>query len=66
MACVDLLARQVIGAELRPTMQLAPGVVVRDATRRALTLIDSLSALDFPVSGARVDAWGELRRREPR
>ena len=66
VACVDLLGRQVIGAELRPTMQLAPGVVVRDATRRALTLIDSLSALDFPVTGARVDAWGELRRREPR
>ena len=66
VACADLLGRQVIGAELRPTMQLAPGVVVHDPARRALTLIDSLSALDFPVTGARVDAWGELRRRDPR
>jgi hypothetical protein len=62
VACVDLAGRQVLGAELRPTMQAAPGVVMRDLRKRALTLIDSLSALDFPVTGARVDAWGELRR----
>jgi hypothetical protein len=65
VACADLLGRQVIGAELRPTLQLSPGVVVSDPTRRALTLIDSLSALDFPMTGVRVDAWGDLQRRNP-
>jgi hypothetical protein len=63
VACADLLERQVIGAELRPTLQLSPGVVVRDPARRALILIDSLSALDFPMTGVRVDKWGELHRR---
>lgn len=62
VACADIVGTRVIGAELRPTMQRAPGVVVRDPTRRALQLIDSLSALDFPTTGARVDAWGELMR----
>lgn len=66
VACVDVTATQVVGAELRPTMQLAPGVVIRDPTRRALTLVDSLSVLDFPRTGARVDASGELRRPLPR
>ena len=66
VACADLAGRQVIGAELRPTMQLAPGVVMRDPRARALTLIDSLSALDFPSTGARVDGSGELRRLVPR
>lgn len=63
VACVDLAERRVIGAELRPTVQLAPGLVIRDSTRRALTLVDSLSALDFPLTGVRVDAWGDLQRR---
>jgi hypothetical protein len=62
VACVDVADRQVIGAELRPTVQIAPGVLRRDGAARALTLIDSLSTLDFPVSGARVDRSGELRR----
>jgi hypothetical protein len=63
VACVDLAGRYVAGANLRPTVQRAPGVVQPDPSRRALTLIDSLSVLDFPVTGARVDPWGELRRR---
>jgi len=62
VACADLVGRQVVAADLRPTVQRAPGVVSRDASGRALTLIDSLSALDFPTSGARVSIWGELRR----
>jgi len=68
VACVDVADRQVVGAELRPTVQLAPGVLRRDGAARALTLIDSLSTLDFPVTGARVDGSGELRRplRQPR
>ena len=63
VACVDLSGGRVIGAELRPTVQLVPGLVIRDSTRRALTLIDSLSGLDFPVTGVRIDAWGDLQRR---
>jgi hypothetical protein len=50
-------------AELRPTMQLAPGVLTADTTRRALALIDSLSALDFPRTGAKVDSMGLVGRR---
>jgi len=62
VACADLAGRQVFGADLRPTIQLAPGVVKGDYTGRALVLIDSLSALDFPNTGVRVSAWGELGR----
>jgi poly-gamma-glutamate capsule biosynthesis protein CapA/YwtB (metallophosphatase superfamily) len=41
---------------LQPTVQLEPGMVRRDATRRrALALVDSLSRLDFPATGAAVD-----------
>jgi hypothetical protein len=50
-------------AELRPTIQRWTGVLEPDSTRRAFTLIDSLSRLDFPTSGVRVDAAGELGRR---
>jgi hypothetical protein len=49
-------------AELRPTMQLAPGVLIPDSTKRAWTLIDSLSKLDFPSTGATVDSTGALGR----
>jgi hypothetical protein len=62
VACADVAPGEVIGADLRPTMQIAPGVVMLDPTLRALRLIDSLSVLDFPETGARVDLWGELRR----
>jgi len=63
VACADILARRVAWAEVRPTMQRIAGVVVPDSSRRALTLIDSLSALDFPTTGARVLPTGELVRR---
>lgn len=62
VACVEIGDRRVVRAELRPTVQRAPGVVRPDSTRRALALIDSLSALDFPVTGARVAPSGELLR----
>lgn len=54
----------VASAELRPTVQLWPGVLQPDSTRRALTLVDSLSALDFPRTGATVDSLGMLGRRK--
>ena len=62
VACADLDGTSVVGADLRPTVQVAPGVVRADPSGRALRLIDSLSVLDFPATGVRVDGWGELRR----
>jgi len=64
IACATIdSAGHVSDAELRPTMQLWPGVLLPDSTHRAWTLIDSLSALDFPRTGARVDSTGRLRKR---
>jgi hypothetical protein len=64
VACAEIdSARAVRTAWLRPTMQLAPGVLQVDTTRRAATLVDSLSALDFPQTGVTVDANGFLRPR---
>jgi hypothetical protein len=64
VACADIdSARHVRAAWLRPTMQLAPGVLRVDTTERAALLIDSLSAIDFPVTGALIGVDGVLRRR---
>ena len=61
VACVTIdSARHVSGAELRATRQIFPGVLEADSTRRAYRLVDSLSALDFPRSGVRVDSLGKL------
>jgi hypothetical protein len=62
VACASVQGGRVVTAELRPTVQRAPGVVMRDPSGRAMALIDSLSALDFPRTGARVDRSGEVRR----
>jgi hypothetical protein len=59
-------ARHVSQAELRPTTQSWPGVLRADSSRRAWTLVDSLSALDFPRTGARVDSTGSLKKRKRR
>jgi len=56
----------VASAELRPTVQLGAGVLRPDSLRRALKLIDSLSALDFPRTGVRVDSAGNLLKRGAR
>jgi hypothetical protein len=50
-------------AELRPTMQLAPGVLRTDPSARAATLVDSLGRLDFPMTGARAGRGGRLESR---
>jgi hypothetical protein len=60
VACADLVGRDVVRAEVRPTVQRAPGVIAFDSTRRAQKLIDSLSALDFPRTGVRVNSRGEV------
>ena len=61
VACVDVSGRSVVRAELRPTMQRAPGVLTADTARRAIAIIDSLSALDFPATGVRADSLGVMR-----
>jgi hypothetical protein len=68
VACVTIdSVRHVSAAELRPTMQKWPGVLVPDSSKRAWALIDSLSALDFPRTGAGVDSLGRIvKRRESR
>lgn len=65
VACVTIdSARSVSEAELRSTVQLAPGVLRADATERGAQIIDSLSALDFPATGVRVLPGGAMARRE--
>ncbi len=67
VACATIdSAYHVSSAELRPTMQRWPGVLDADSSNRAWKLIDSLSALDFPGSGARVDSTGALTKRRAR
>jgi hypothetical protein len=50
----------VASATLAPTMQRVAGVVSRDRSRRAFTLVNALGREDFPGSAARVDARGAL------
>jgi hypothetical protein len=65
VACATIdSAQHVSGAELRPTMQEWPGVLRPDSTKRALTLVDSLSSLDFPRTGVKVDSSGALTKRK--
>jgi hypothetical protein len=65
VACATIdSAQHVSNAELRPTMQLWPGVLRPDSAKRALKLIDSLSALDFPRSGATIDSSGAVTKRK--
>ncbi|MFI5228355.1 MAG: CapA family protein [Gemmatimonadales bacterium] len=64
VACATIdSVRHVASAELRATKQIWTGVLLPDSSRRAFTLVDSLSALDFPETGATVDSTGALGRR---
>ena len=67
LACAELdgkgRARRVA---LRATVQRWPGHVARDRDRRAYALVDSLSRLDFPRTGARVREDGTVVRRATR
>jgi hypothetical protein len=54
---------RVLSAQLRSTRQLPPGYVQADGTRRAAALADSLTSLDFPDTGGRIDpVTGEVLR----
>jgi hypothetical protein len=64
VACADIdSVWRVRSAWLRPTVQLAPGILRPDSTNRAAVLMDSLSALDFPSTGAAIGGDDVLRRR---
>jgi hypothetical protein len=57
LACVAVEPDgRVAAAELRSTVLAYPGIVRPDPTGRAAALADSLGRLDFPRTGARVDA----------
>lgn len=61
-ATVDTAGR-VSAASLASTVQRSPGILERDRAHRASVLVDSLSRIDFPATGARLGASGELRPR---
>lgn len=64
IACATIGADGAVrDARLRPTMQTSAGIVRPDTTGRAITLVDSLSALDFPLTGTRVSSDGSLTPR---
>jgi hypothetical protein len=48
---------------LESTIQISEGIVHADSAGRARVLLDSLSGLDFPSTGATVDTTGAVRRR---
>ena len=59
-------AGQVGDAVMLPTRQPMPGTVLRDTTNRARVLVDSLSRLDFPETGAHIDrSTGAISERGP-
>ena len=63
VACASVDGRGAVrDVRLHATSQRPPGRVSSDRSRRALTLIDSLSKLDFPKTGARVGKDGVVVR----
>jgi hypothetical protein len=64
-ATIDATGR-VSSADVRSTVQHAPGVLEADRGGRGAALADSLGRVDFPATGARVGASGEVRPRAPR
>lgn len=61
VACATVDGRGAVSeARLHPTVQTAPGRVASDRRRRAIALVDSLSKLDFPRTGARVERDGTI------
>ena len=48
---------------VEPTNQISEGIVRPDSSGRARVLLDSLSGLDFPSTGATIDSTGAVRRR---
>jgi hypothetical protein len=65
VACLSISGpRRVRDATLVSTVQIAPGVVLSDPLGGSGALIDSLSRLDFPLSGISVARDGVVGRRD--
>jgi hypothetical protein len=65
IACATLVpGAGVRDAALRSTVQRSPGFVRPDRSGRAATLVDSLSRLDFPATGARLVTEARVTRPE--
>jgi Bacterial capsule synthesis protein PGA_cap len=63
VACATVDGRGAVhDVRMHATMQRPPGRVAVDRSRRALVLIDSLSRLDFPRTGAHVAKDGRVTR----
>jgi hypothetical protein len=64
IACanIDAIGR-VSRASFRSTYQVPPGIVATDPSARGALLVDSLSFLDFPATGARLLPDGNVQRR---
>jgi poly-gamma-glutamate capsule biosynthesis protein CapA/YwtB (metallophosphatase superfamily) len=63
IACASIdRAGRIVGAEFRSTYQVPPGLVFPDSSGRGAVLVDSLSRLDFPVTGGRVLPSGDVVR----
>ena len=61
VACMEITGRRrVRNASIASTVQIAPGVVLWDWSGRAAAIIDSLSGLDFPVTGISVGRDGTV------
>ena len=59
---VDRAGPIVDARAVAPLSHAEAGALARVELERFIQLIDSLGVLDFPRTGARVDAWGELLR----
>ena len=62
IACVTLTPEGVVDAALVPTRQWLPGHIELDPEKRGIGMINSLSRLDFPRTGALVDSAGNIGR----
>jgi hypothetical protein len=64
VACLTIAGpRRVRDAAIASTIQIAPGIVVPDPLGGSAGLIDSLSRLDFPITGVSVTRDGVVGRR---
>jgi hypothetical protein len=64
VACLTIAGpRRVRDAAIASTIQIAPGIVLPDPLGGSASLMDSLSRLDFPVSGISVTRDGAVGRR---
>ena len=59
---MDLETGDLVTGEIIPTKQIRPGIAVYDPTAKAIQLIRSLSASDFPGSELSISADGKISK----